>query len=140
LKDGKLISGSVSAIDGKWVVKLRTATIERMVWMLFISGRTSHGWPACTSGILELWTGGFDFSLARGRQFGNNKPELAFNADRTTNRDKTSFFAAALYSTNNTTGESITTANIIEAAAIRIQSPPRLLMAREVWNMMSCRN
>jgi putative salt-induced outer membrane protein YdiY len=117
LKDGKLISGSVSTVDGKWVVSTQNGnvTIEkdsvdvvRSAEEQAIVDRLVH------PGFFELWTGAFDFGLALAE--GNSETtnlSLAFNADRTTNRDKTSFFAAALYSTNSTTGESVTTANII---------------------------
>jgi putative salt-induced outer membrane protein YdiY len=118
LKDGKVISGPVSTVDGKWQVSTRESgniavtkdevDVVRSVEEQAIVDRLVH------PGFFELWTGAFDFGLALAE--GNSETtnlSLAFNADRTTNRDKTSFFATSLYSTNNTTGESITTANVI---------------------------
>jgi putative salt-induced outer membrane protein YdiY len=118
LKNGRVLSGPVASVNdqfeittqesGKVVVAKEDIDAVRSPEEQAIVERLK------SPGFFELWTGVFDFGLALAQ--GNSETtnlSLAFNADRTTNRDKTSFFSTALYSTNNTTGESITTANII---------------------------
>lgn len=117
LKDGKVITGTVTTAGGQFevvtteggrvVVTRDTIDAIRSPEEQVIAERLK------SPGFFELWAGAFDFGLALAE--GNSETtnlSLALNADRTTTRDKTSFFAAALYATNSATGESITTANI----------------------------
>jgi putative salt-induced outer membrane protein YdiY len=118
LKDGRVLRGTVSTVGGQLqiiteesgqvVVPIDAVDAVRSPQEQEIVERLKN------PGFFELWTGVFDFGLALAQ--GNSETtnlSFALNADRVTNRDKTSFFAAALYATNNTTGESVTTANII---------------------------
>jgi putative salt-induced outer membrane protein len=118
LKDGKVVSGAVTTVDGQFEVATaesgKVVIAKEMVDAVrspeeqAIVERLKH------PGFFELWAGAFDFGLALAE--GNSETtnlSLALNADRATNKDKTSFYAVALYSTNSTTGESITTANVI---------------------------
>lgn len=117
-KDGKVIEGTISTVTGQFEVTTQNDA-KVMIAKETVDAIRSPGEQAIVErlkrpGFFELWTGVFDFGLALAQ--GNSETtnvSFALNADRVTTRDKTSFFAAALYSTNNTTGESITTANII---------------------------
>ena len=117
-KDGKVIEGRISTVTGQFEVTTPDGA-KIMIAKETVDAVRSPGEQAIVErlkrpGFFELWTGVFDFGLALAQ--GNSETtnvSFALNADRVTNKDKTSFFAAALYSTNDTTGESITTANVI---------------------------
>jgi putative salt-induced outer membrane protein len=120
LKDDQIIVGAVSTTAGKIEVQTCEAgavTLSKDSIRALRSMEEQAAYRAemdrlRNPGMLDLWSGSVDagLSLARGNA-DTTTSSLALNASRSTARDKTNVHAAMLYATDQTTGESRSTAN-----------------------------
>jgi putative salt-induced outer membrane protein YdiY len=105
LKDGKTVVGPVSTTDGKLEVATKSGTVEAApadVTLIRDDAEEATYEHSLHPKLTENWTGGANvgFSVARG----NSETEslaLAFNAARTTLKDKVILYATSLDTTNN---------------------------------------
>jgi len=118
LADGRTVSGLVTTTGDQIEVRAAGA-VSVSVPKSSVKSLRSEAEEAVFErqlhpGWFELWDGGADFGLAL--TSGNSKTTnvaLGLALSRTTARDKTSVYAAAIYARDSTTGTSRTTANTV---------------------------
>jgi putative salt-induced outer membrane protein YdiY len=105
LKDGKTVVGPVTTTDGKLEVVTKTGTVEVAsadVTLIRDDAEEATYQHSLHPKLTENWTGGANVGLSVAR--GNSETEslaLAFNAARTTLKDKITLYATSLDTTNN---------------------------------------
>jgi putative salt-induced outer membrane protein YdiY len=105
LKDGKTVAGPVTTTDGKLEVVTKTGTVEVAsadVTLIRDDAEEATYQHSLHPKLTENWTGGANVGLSVAR--GNSETEslaLAFNAARTTLKDKITLYATSLDTTNN---------------------------------------
>jgi len=118
LADGRTVSGVMTVSETK--AELRPAnsnviTMERSAITVIRNEAEHLAYERSFSpGLLEGWTGGADIGLAL--TSGNSDVTnfaLGLGMTRTTHTDKTSIYAASVYSRDSTSGDSKTTANTV---------------------------
>lgn len=115
-REGQTVVGTLAADGNKLEIRNAekgTVSLVRDSIVAVRSNDEQAAWERMQHpGLGQLWTGTFDAGLSLTQ--GNAKTSafnLAFNAARTTTRDKITLYATSLYARNSTTGESIITAN-----------------------------
>jgi putative salt-induced outer membrane protein YdiY len=116
--DGRTFNGKVVASESALEVTTKEGTTtvslaevqsmyDEATYQKEVEQYINPGWA-------DLWSGFADvgLSLARGNSDTTNLA-VGANAVRITKRDKTSLYFASLYATNDTIGESVTTANLL---------------------------
>ena len=106
LKDGKTAVGPVTTTDGKLEIATKTSgTVEapkENVTLIRNDAEQTAYEKSLHPGLMQGWTGGANvgFSVARGNSQTENLA-LAFNAARTTLKDKIAFYATSINTTND---------------------------------------
>jgi putative salt-induced outer membrane protein YdiY len=122
LKDGRIISGSVSSTDGKFSVATRdggevSASRDSVVAVRNAEEQSTYD-RLQHPRITDFWSGLLDTGLSETR---GNSALLAFSlagkAARVTKRDKISLYTTIVYATDNTSPPGRTTANAIQGGA-----------------------
>jgi len=118
LADGRTVSGQVSASGDRAEVRstnTNVVTVDRSAIQFIRTPEEQLRYErSLNPGWLEQWTGGADFGVAY--TSGNSETTnlaLGLGLTRTTLRDKTSAYAAAIYNRDKTGGETRTIANTI---------------------------
>lgn len=118
-KDGRTLKGEATMSGGTWSVATAdagavqvpaaemTALYDESTYAAEVGKFLKPGWGQLWAGFAEV-----GLSLARGNSDTSNLA-IGANATRTTKKDKTSFYFASLYATNNVLGDSVTTANLL---------------------------
>jgi putative salt-induced outer membrane protein YdiY len=116
LSDGRTVAGEVASTGDRIEIKADNSTTVETTKAQVQALRSREEQTAYerlqNPGWLELWSGSADLGLAL--TTGNSKTlnlALGTAISRETRRDKTSFYAAALYARDSTSGEARTTAN-----------------------------
>jgi len=118
LADGRTVSGTLTASGDKAEVRASNANvvpIDRANMAIIRSEAEYVAYQdSLEPGILEGWTGGADvgFALTSGNSDTTNLA-IGLAASRETRNDKTTLYAASIYSRDSTDGEDRTTANTI---------------------------
>jgi len=118
LEDGRIVSGTMTASANK--VELHAAnanvvSIDRSAIKVIRSEAEHVAYQGSLNpGLLEGWSGGADvgFALTSGNSDTINLA-VGLAAERQTNNDKTTIYAASIYNRDSTSGESQTIANTI---------------------------
>jgi hypothetical protein len=120
LKDGQTVVGTVTTSGGALAVQTKDTGTLSVVRDSIVSVRSKEEQAAFelaqdrlrNPSLADLWAGALDsgISLSKGNA-DTVTYSLGMNATRTTPRDKISVYVTSLYARNNTTGESLTTAN-----------------------------
>ena len=118
LADGQTVSGILTASDSK--AELRTAdskvvAVERSNIAVIRSVEEYEAYErSLNPGWLDGWTGGADvgFALTSGNSDTTNLA-IGLSMTRATRDDKTTIYAASVYSRDSTSGDSRTTANTV---------------------------
>jgi putative salt-induced outer membrane protein len=122
LKDGRIVSGSVSSTDGKFSVATRdggevSASRDSVVAVRNAEEQSTYD-RLQHPRITDFWSGLLDTGLSETR---GNSALLAFSlagkAARVTKRDKISLYTTIVYATDNTSPPGRTTANAIQGGA-----------------------
>jgi putative salt-induced outer membrane protein YdiY len=106
LKDGKIAVGPVTTADGKVDVVTKTAgTVEALkedVTLIRNDAEQAAYEKTLHPGLMQAWTGGANvgFSVARGNSQTENLA-LAFNAARSTTKDKITLYASSIDTKND---------------------------------------
>ena len=118
LADGRTVSGQVSASGNRAEVRATNSnviTIDRSAIQFIRTPEEQLKYErSLNPGLFEQWTGGADFGVAY--TSGNSETTnlaLGLGLTRTTIRDKTSAYAAAIYNRDRTGGETRTIANTL---------------------------
>lgn len=116
LTDGRTVSGPVSTAGEQFAVRTAnagTVTVQRATVQALRSAEEQTAYERLQNpGWFQLWSGSADVGLAL--TSGNSKTvnvALGTAIARETRRDKTSFYAAALYARDSTSGFARTTAS-----------------------------
>ena len=117
LADGRTVVGMVTSAAGKTEIRSSgtVVTIARSDIQFVRSEDEQKMYEkSLNPGLLEQWTGGADLGIAltKGNSDTTNVA-LGMAISRTTLRDKTSLYAAAVYNRDGTSGDSKTIANTI---------------------------
>jgi len=118
LADGRTVSGTFTASGDKAEVRPANAnavSVDRAAISVIRSEAEYVAYQdSLNPGILEGWSGGADvgFALTSGNSDTTNLA-IGLAASRETPNDKTSLYAASIYSRDSTSGDSRTTANTI---------------------------
>ncbi|HEU4714953.1 MAG TPA: DUF481 domain-containing protein [Pyrinomonadaceae bacterium] len=118
LADGRTVSGTFTASGDKAEVRPPNATVVPIERANIAVIRSEAEYVAYQDslepGILEGWTGGADvgFALTSGNSDTTNLA-IGLAASRETRNDKTTLYAASVYSRDSTDGDSRTTANTV---------------------------
>jgi putative salt-induced outer membrane protein len=123
LSDGKTVAGTVTTVDGNFVVATPNAgTVTQpkdSVSKLFGEAQQAAYEKSLHPGLLEGWQGGANvgFGLTRGNSETTNLA-LAFTADRKTLKDHLGLYTNSVYTTNDAPGAvPSTTANAVQGGA-----------------------
>lgn len=122
LKDGQVVVGPVSTVEGKLVIDSGPAgrfTVPKDAVEFMRSKEEQAAYQVeidrlKNPRLVDLWTGFLDLGLALAR--GNSLTStysVSANASRATSRDKMGVHFTSLYASNSTTGVSVATANAL---------------------------
>lgn len=118
LADGRTVSGLLTASPDRAELKPANANAISMDRSAIRTIRSEAEFVAyqdtLNPGLLEGWSGGADvgFALTSGNSDTTNLA-IGLNAERITTTDKTTIYAASVYSRDSTDGDSRTTANTV---------------------------